>query len=505
MRYSKAKIEKSKKTKKLKRLKKRGKPRLKDYFVSFSHTDELVCVAVSKVNIGVDIEMDDGPAGSIILFVILIFLSGFFSGTEISLASVNRIHMMSKASKGKRSAKRVLWLLDNFDEEYEDELSDFLTSSQWKPADYDVDGVTSVSILYMYLKDRGVDVDYYIPTRESEGYGLNIGAFHAIKDNGTTLVITVDTGITALNELQQLHNGKSLVEDGAFAIENVPASATHLTVSFVGYMTEEVAIVKGQKISIVMKLATEALDEVVVTALGIRREQKALSYNVQTVKGDLFTANKDANFINSLAGKVAGVNISSSAAGAGSASRVIMRGTKSLSGNDNALYVIDGIPMFDINTGSETGGTMSKQPGSSGVADINPEDIESMSVLSGPSAAALYGSAAASGVILITTKKGAEGSVNVNVNSKLSTSFVGKTPEAQTMFDRGVYSSNGVLSTDTYSAWGQKIGAGTKIYDNIDGFFQNGIIWDNSVNVSGGHKNGSFFLSASDATDAAAS
>ena len=107
------------------------------------------------------------------------------------------------------------------------------------------------------------------------------------------------------------------------------------------------------KVNLVMETEATALDEVVVTALGIKRAQKALSYNVQTVNGDALTSNKDANFINSLAGKVAGVNISSGSAGAGAAARVVMRGTKSLTGNDNALYVIDGIPMFDVNTGDE--------------------------------------------------------------------------------------------------------------------------------------------------------
>ena len=218
--------------------------------------------------------------------------------------------------------------------------------------------------------------------------------------------------------------------DGEFSVKAKEGSM--LKFSYIGYRTVTMPAAAGMKV--VLEEEATALDEVVVTALGIKREQKALSYNVQTVKGDAFTANKDANFINSLAGKVAGVNISSSAAGAGSAARVIMRGTKSLSGNDNALYVIDGIPMFDINTGSESGGTMSKQPGSSGVADINPEDIESMSVLSGPSAAALYGSAAASGVILITTKKGAEGKAKLTYSNSTTFHNVWMTPKFQNRY-----------------------------------------------------------------------
>jgi ferric enterobactin receptor len=130
--------------------------------------------------------------------------------------------------------------------------------------------------------------------------------------------------------------------------------------------------------------------------------------------------------------------------------------------------------------------------------DINPEDIETLSVLKGAAAAALYGSRAADGVVIITTKKGAEGKVTVNVNSKVSTSWANKLPEAQTVFGAGVYSSNGVLSTtNTYSSWGLKIPSDSTIYDNIGNFFQKGTIYDNNVNVSGGSKNGSFYLSGS--------
>ncbi len=135
--------------------------------------------------------------------------------------------------------------------------------------------------------------------------------------------------------------------DGEFSIKANPGDKLNFT--YIGYRPVTLAVPANGKVDLVMEEEATALDEVVVTALGIKREQKALSYNVQTVKGDAFTSNKDANFINSLAGKVAGVNISSSSAGSGSAARVIMRGQKSLSGNDNALYVIDGIPMFDVN------------------------------------------------------------------------------------------------------------------------------------------------------------
>ena len=164
-----------------------------------------------------------------------------------------------------------------------------------------------------------------------------------------------------------------------------------------------------------MSANVESLNEVVVTALGIKREQKALSYNVQQVKSDQLTNVKDANFINSLNGKVAGVNINSSSSGVGGASKVVMRGTKSIEQSSNALYVIDGIPMFNF------GGGGSMENGSQGVtesiADINPDDIESISVLTGAAAAALYGSNAANGAIVINTKRGKVGKLQVSVSS----------------------------------------------------------------------------------------
>lgn len=169
--------------------------------------------------------------------------------------------------------------------------------------------------------------------------------------------------------------------------------------------SQTITLANAQPLKITLGEDTQVLDEVVVTALGIKRATKALSYNVQEVKGDELTAVKDANFMNSLSGKVAGVQINSGATGAGGATRVVMRGMKSLTKDNNALYVIDGVPIF--NTGKSGGeGLFGEMGGSDAVADLNPDDIASISMMTGPSAAALYGSAAANGVVLITTKKG---------------------------------------------------------------------------------------------------
>lgn len=207
-----------------------------------------------------------------------------------------------------------------------------------------------------------------------------------------------------------------------------------LDISYVGYATQAITLANAQPLKVTMGEDTKVLDEVVVTALGIKREQKALSYNVQQVKGDDLTTIKDANFINALNGKVAGVTINASSAGAGAAARVVMRGTKSLEKDDNALYVIDGIPMYNINSGDNAGGTMNKQPGTNSVADINPDDIESMTILTGPSASALYGSLAANGVVLINTKKGIVGKARITYTNNTSFSSPLMMPKFQNIY-----------------------------------------------------------------------
>ncbi len=151
--------------------------------------------------------------------------------------------------------------------------------------------------------------------------------------------------------------------------------------------------------------------------MGIQRRVKALTYNVQEIKGDDLTKASDGSFVNSLNGKVAGVTINASAAGAGSPSRVIMRGTKSINGNNNALYVVDGIPM--TNTTPAQPADIFSGAGQTGdfISNFNPDDIESVSVLSGPSAAALYGNAASNGVVLITTKKGRKDKTDIGITN----------------------------------------------------------------------------------------
>lgn len=261
-----------------------------------------------------------------------------------------------------------------------------------------------------------------------------------------------------------------------------------LEISYVGYTTQNVTIVNDQTLNVLLQEDAQKLNEVVVTALGIKRAEKALSYNVQKVDQDELVKVKDANFVNSLNGKIAGVSINKSASGVGGATRVVMRGAKSIEGDNNALYVVDGIPLFNTNMGNTDSGIMGEgKAGTEGIADFNPEDIESLSVLSGPSAAALYGSSAANGVILITTKKGKEGKLSVQFSSSSEFSKAYMTPEFQNTYGN---------KKDMYESWGEKLLTPTS-YDPKKDFFNTGTNFINSVTLTTGTKSNQTFASVS--------
>lgn len=278
--------------------------------------------------------------------------------------------------------------------------------------------------------------------------------------------------------------------DGNFTLK--AAKGAVLECSYVGYTTQTVAVT-GASLHIVMNEDSKELTEVVVTALGIKREQKALSYNVQQVKGEDLATNKDANFINSLNGKVAGVNINASSSGAGGASKVVMRGTRSIGQSSNVLYVIDGIPMY--NTGG-TGGQEFESGGTSeGIADINPEDIESMSVLTGAAAAALYGEKASNGAIVITTKKGNVGKTIITVSQSTEFSNAFHTPKFQNKYGTGSQlKDNGAGS---YS-WGKLLNDANYMgYDPVKDYLKTGVITTEAFTLSTGTEKNQTFFSAS--------
>ncbi len=279
--------------------------------------------------------------------------------------------------------------------------------------------------------------------------------------------------------------------DGNFNIM-APQGST-LSFTYVGYTPQTVKITDKNIYEIRLVSDTKQLSEVVVTALGIKREQKALSYNVQQVKADAISGIKDANFINSLNGKVAGVNINSSSSGVGGASKVVMRGTKSIEQSSNALYVIDGIPMFNFGGG---GGTEFDSRGKSeSIADLNPDDIESISVLTGAAAAALYGSNAAHGAIVITTKRGQVGKLQVSVNSNTEFSKPFVLPQFQNRYGTG---SRGKTGGTTTLSWGPLLNEASRTGFEPKDFFDTGLIFTNSVTLSTGtEKNQTFFSAAS--------
>lgn len=285
--------------------------------------------------------------------------------------------------------------------------------------------------------------------------------------------------------------------DGNFFL-NTPENAT-LVFSYVGMKTQELPVSTNMRV--VFQSDTEELEEVVVTAMGIQKERKALGYAVQDLKSEELLKNKSANIINSLSGKIAGVNVTQSSGAAGAGAQIILRGGTSLERDNQPLFVVDGV-IYDNSTiiggnSAFDGALTTATSYGNRVMDINPEDIENMSVLKGPAAAALYGSRAAAGAIIITTKKGQAGNISVNVSTKLATNWVNRYPEQQDGFKRGFYNAQGVLDTYTTQSWGEPFGTNDTMYDNIENFFQKSTVFDNNLSVSGGNQFGSFYLSAS--------
>lgn len=272
--------------------------------------------------------------------------------------------------------------------------------------------------------------------------------------------------------------------DGKYSV-GVPKGVTTLEYTFIGMTTAREVIGNRTKIDVILQEETTALDAVVVTALGIKRSEKALSYNVQQIKNDALTAVKDISFVNNLNGRVAGVNINSSAAGVGGASRVVMRGAKSITGGNNVLYVIDGVPMFNKSGGAVSGGRLASQPSGEGISDVNPDDIESVNILTGPSAAALYGSAAANGVIIINTKRGKEGKLSVAFSSSMDFSTPLMLPQFQTTYGN---------EQGSYQSWGQKL-ATPSSFSPRD-FFKTGHNYTNSITLTTGTEKNQTYLSA---------
>ena len=286
--------------------------------------------------------------------------------------------------------------------------------------------------------------------------------------------------------------GVSTDTEGRFVLEvPSPAASQTLEVSYLGYETATVPVGSRTSFEVTLQESSSEIEQVVVTALGIKRQEKALSYNVQQVAASDITLVKDANFMNSLSGKVAGVTINASSSGVGGATKVVLRGNKSISQSSNALYVIDGIPMYNFGGG---GGTEFDSRGATeAIADINPEDIESISVLTGAAAAALYGSEAANGAVMITTKKGEAGALKVTLtsNTEFLNPFV--LPEFQNRYGTGL---NGVRSGSNIYSWGGRLTPSARYGYTPNDFFETGHVYTNAFTLSGGTDRNQTYFSA---------
>ena len=312
--------------------------------------------------------------------------------------------------------------------------------------------------------------------------------------------------------------------DGNFTLE-VPSNGKVLIVSYVGMLTQEVPV--SPNVRVVLKSDTQNLDEVVVTAMGISKEKKALGYAVQDVKGEKLTQAANSNLAGALQGKVSGLDIKPSSGMPGASSQITIRGARSFSGDNTPLYVIDGMPVTstpDVDTDLQNDGSVSGADFANRAVDIDPNDIESINILKGQAASALYGIRASNGVIVITTKSGkglAKGKPQISFSSNLSFDVIGRLPEFQKTYAQG---ASGKYSPTNSLSWGPKItdlpndptyGGNTsnaytkeygnhegmyyqpqraaagldpwttpQAYDNAKDFFDTGVTWSNSINVA---------------------
>jgi TonB-linked SusC/RagA family outer membrane protein len=298
-------------------------------------------------------------------------------------------------------------------------------------------------------------------------------------------------------------NGASTDGDGKYTIQAAPGSV--LVYTFIGMLSQERTVGVDNTIDVVLKSDAKSIDEVVVTALGITQEKRALGYAVTEVKGSTVAQTQRENFLNGLQGRVAGVEVTSTSGLPGSSSSIMIRGVSSLSGSNQPLFIVDGLPI-DNKTFSTSGLASDKSSGTAfnnrGVdftnraADINPEDIESITVLKGPEAAALYGIDAASGAIVITTKRGKAGEGQINYSNSFRVERIVKHPEIQQVYNRG---DNGIYSDaqDVLRYNGPMYASETPFYNNIEDFFQTAFTQKHNLTFQGGTEKSTYRISSS--------
>ncbi len=296
-------------------------------------------------------------------------------------------------------------------------------------------------------------------------------------------------------------NGTTTNVDGNYSIK--ASQGQTLIFSFIGTVTQERTVGTSNSINLVLKADTKALNEVVVTALGIKQEKRALGTAITEIKGATIQQSQRENFLNALQGRVAGLEVTNTSGLPGASSSVIIRGITSLSGSNQPLFIVDGLPVDNktFNTsnlasdapGSPTGFNNRSVDFSNRAADINPDDIETLTVLKGPEATALYGIDAASGAIIITTKKGTAGAGRISYSNSFKVSHVTKVPEIQQVYGQGTY---GTSNPSSFSYLGPKYSAGTKLYDNIAPFFKDAFTQKHNLSFDGGTEKATYRITA---------
>ena len=305
-------------------------------------------------------------------------------------------------------------------------------------------------------------------------------------------------------------NGTMTDMDGHFTLEGVKKGDI-IQISFIGFATQDIPYTGQTALNVKLEEDAQKLDEVVVTALGMKRDKKALGYAMQELKGDELLSSREPNLANSLSGKVSGLQIVRSSNGVGGSSKIVLRGNNSLTGSNQPLIVVDGTPMDNFTGGVDDVWGNSGADMGNGLSDINPEDIESMTVLKGASAAALYGSRAGNGVILITTKSGKKNEgLGITVNAGITTESIFLKPDMQNSFGQG---SVGAYDNQSRLSWGPKAEGqmvtdwmGRQVplrtYDNIDAFFNTGTSFNEGISFQQNIKGTSVFSSINRSDDA---
>lgn len=336
-----------------------------------------------------------------------------------------------------------------------------------------------------------------------------ISSVYSYAQSGSTVKGTVqDTqgmkiiGVNIL--IKGTGNGAITDLDGNFTLTDVKQNNV-IQVSYIGYISQEITYT-GQALHVVLIEESQKLDEIVVTALGIKRDKKSLGYALSEVKGDALSETRDANVANALAGKVAGLQIKQASTGPSGSSRIVLRGNNSIGGNNQPLVVVDGVPIDSSTGGSDDYWGNRAVDRGSGMSDISPDDIQTISVLKGPAAAALYGSRAGNGVIMITTKTGkGKTGIGVSYNTNLTFDSPMQLPKYQNIYGQG---SEGSYVANTSGSWGEKM-TGQNYVDHVGNsfsyspanndltdFLKTGTTWTNSVELTSSSEKNSVRMAA---------